>query len=287
MNYEKPQNENETLNADEQRLREICLSLKKVDAPMDFDFKLKARIADSKASGFQPRFGFAFRYAMPALALIMFLGLLAYNSVFWSSPNNQIIAGGNSEPVSPALPQNSAVSSFAPSEIKEISNENSAALPSNQNFPKVPERAVAERRPQNIRFEKKRELKNDNFKGSNTSAFRIAPVIEPKDFEPENVPQNSQNNESQNIEKIKLTSVKEILSTNGINADFENGKWTVKSVGANSLGESSGVKEDDIIEAIDNQPLSAETVFNKTAGGKTITVTRKGEKSPLTLRIKQ
>ncbi len=285
MSYEKPKNENETLSDDERRLREICLSLKKVDAPKDFDFKLRARIADSKASDFQPRFGFAFRYAMPALALIMFLGLLAYNSGFWSSPNNQIIAGGNSETVSPTLPQNSVVSSFAPSETKETSNENSAALPSNQNLPKVPERIVAEKRPQNSRIEKKRESKNDNFKGSDTSTFKIAPVIQP--IEPENVPQNSQNNESQNIEKINLTSVKEILSTNGINADFENGKWTVKSVRANSLGESSGVKENDIIEAIDDQPLSAETVFNKTAGGKTITVTRKGEKSPFKLRIKQ
>ena len=73
----------------------------------------------------------------------------------------------------------------------------------------------------------------------------------------------------------------------GINADFENGKWKVKSVTANSLGESSGVMKDDIIEAIDNQSLASEIIKSKTFSGKTITVTRNGEKLQIKLRNKQ
>ena len=96
------------------------------------------------------------------------------------------------------------------------------------------------------------------------------------------LPQNPQN-----VENPNSISVKDVLSINGINADFENGKWTVKSVTANSIGESSGVKENDIIEAIDNQPLSGETINGKTFSGKTITVVRNGGKSQIKLRNKQ
>ena len=99
---------------------------------------------------------------------------------------------------------------------------------------------------------------------------------------PRSVPQNSQDNEASNP-----LPVREVLSQNGINADFENGRWTVKSVTPNSLGDSSGVKQNDVIEEIDNQPVSGATVFNKIVNGKTITVTRNGQKSIIKLRNKQ
>jgi C-terminal processing protease CtpA/Prc len=107
-------------------------------------------------------------------------------------------------------------------------------------------------------------------------------LIQPDNFvkksEPQNLPANQ---ESSPI------SVKEILSIMGINVELENGKWKVRSVTANGVGESSGVRADDIVEAIDEQPLSSETVFNKIVKGKKMTVTRKGEKSQLELRNKQ
>jgi len=279
MITEEPKNETEILNADEQKIREMCCSLKKVDAPKDFDFKLKARIANTKTSDFQPRFGFAFRYAMPVLALIFVVGLLAYNGGFWSSTDNKIIAESSISLTNPALPQNTLVSNFSPPEQK--TNENSAVLPANYASPKLPEKTqVAENIPPTPKKDL-RENKQDS-KGGSTD-FMLTPY-NPKqpNFNSNSVLPNPQNNE-----KSAPMPVKDVLSTNGINATLENGKWTVKSVTANSLGESSGVKENDIIEAIDNQPLSAETVFNKTVNGKILTITRNGLKSQLTLRNKQ
>lgn len=282
MNYEKPQNDTEILSADEQRLREICLSLKKVDAPNDFDFTLKARIASANPSDLQPRFGFAFRYAFPALALIFVLGLLAYNSGFWSSPNNQIIAGGNPETVTPALPRNTAVSNITvPDKPEPPIGTVVNSIPDSQKLPKKPEPQTA----QNIiKTPKKdlREVKNNSGGGSKVLSLTPDVPLQPNFTTPVIVPKTTQSQE-----ESKPIPVKEVLSINGINADFENGRWTVKSVTANSLGESSGVKENDVIEAIDDQPLSADTVFNKTAGGKTITVTRSREKLRINLRNKQ
>jgi hypothetical protein len=280
MNYEHPKNEPESLSADEQKLREFCCSLEKVEAPKDFDFKVKARIANAKPRDFQPRFAFALRYAVPALALILVFGLLAYNSGIWSSNDKPFVVENQNAPPNPILPPNGAAVNFSTPE--QTTNSNSTVLPATPNSLKVPENELAAGNSKSPKAAKKRELKNDNFNGSGTSTFRIAEVIQPKGFEQKTLVQNPQNDEKENP-----MPVKEVFSQMGINADFENGKWRVKSVTANSVGESSGVKENDIIEAIDDQPLTAETVFNKTAGGKSITVTRNGEKSQIRLRNKQ
>ena len=276
---EKSQNEKEILSADEQKVREMCLSLKKAEAPADFDFRLKARIASAKPSDFQPRFGFALRYGLPALALILVLGILAFNGGFLSSKDNQFVAESSTPPQNPVLPQNSAVSNIAPAETP---SQNPAVSLPNQSLPKAPQTEVAVSPPKKSEVDKRRAFRKDNFKGSVDKSFKAAPDIRPKGFDPKVIPQNLPN-----IEPSNPIPVKEVLSQNGINADLENGKWKVKSVTANSVGESSGVKENDVIEAIDNQPLSAETVFIKTVKGQTITVTRNGEKSQFKLRGKQ
>jgi len=280
MVTQESKTETEILSADEQKLREMCCSLKKIDAPNDFDFKLKARIANTNPRDFQPRFGFAVRYAMPALALIFVLGLLfAYSGGFWSSNDGKTIAESSIGTTNPASPQNSAVSSFTAPEQK--TDENSAVLPANQESPKTPEKAqVAETI---LRTPKKdpRENKKDFNGGSKDFGFTRDIPKQPS-FNSNSVLPNPQMDE-----KFVPMSVRDVLIINGIDADLENGKWTVKSVRANSLAESSGIKENDIIEAIDSQSLSAETVFNKTVNGKILTVTRNGLKSQIKLQNKQ
>lgn len=280
MNYEHPNNDTEILSADEQKLREICRTLKSVDAPKDFDFKLKARIANSKAGDFQPRRRFVpvMRYALPALALILVLGLLAYNGGFLSSGNNSTIAGSPVAPSSITLPENSAVSSFTPR--AQTANVNAAILPLTQNSPKPNE--VAVRQPKKAETGITRRPMQNEMGGSTDQSAKKATIITPENNMLQSIPQDSQDNRTANP-----IPVREVLLQNGINADFENGRWTVKSVTPNSLGESSGVKPNDVIEEIDSQPLSGATVFNKIVNGKTVTVTRNGQKSLIRLRLKQ
>lgn len=73
----------------------------------------------------------------------------------------------------------------------------------------------------------------------------------------------------------------------GINAEFESGKWTVKSLTPNGIGEASGVKENDVIEAIEDKLLAAEVIYGKSLSVKTITVSRAGGKSKIELRGKR
>jgi hypothetical protein len=280
MNYETSKNEPETLSADDLKVGEMCRTLERIEAPKDFDFKLTARIANAKASDFAPRRRFipALSYALPALALILVLGLLAYNGGFFPAGNNSAVAVSPVAPQTVDLPQNRAVSNFTPS--SETANANAAVLPLNQDSPKPKEIAVSQQKKSETEATRRRP---ENVGGGSTlQSLTNSRTIMPRFNIPPSVPQNSQTDENPNP-----ITVSEVLSQMGINANFDNGKWSVKSVTPNSLGDSSGVRQNDVIEEIDNQTVSGTTAFNKIVNGKTVTVTRGGQKIVIQLRNKQ
>ena len=280
MSYQEIKNEPEILSADDQKLREMCLSLKKIDAPANFDFRLKARIAGSQKSDFQPRFGFAFRYALPAFALIFAFVFLAYNSGFFASENKNAIAE-NAPVKTPEQPQNSiAADSSAPVLIEKTitdsvaANNNSAIAKVIENPPKKSVETISPT-PRKKIFEKEK----DSVGGSKDFGSTGETVKQPN-FNVNIAPK------FQNGERNNLIAVENILSINGINAEFENGKWKVKSVAPNSLGESSGIKQNDVIEAVDEVLLSGKNIKGDSFKGKEITITRDGEKKTIKLQNK-
>jgi len=284
MNYENPNNETEILSADERKLREMCFALKKVEAPGDFHFKLKARLARSKKSDFAPRrFGFAPRYALPALALFLVFGWLAYSGGFFASNNNPEVAGKPAETLPPnPVPQETAVAEgFSPPPAPPVPSPTAAVLTANQTLPKSDARETAPRRVRTVGFEEKRAPRNGVSSNSAVQALKSAPVLAPINSASQPLAPDAGNDE-----KTGRLSVREALSKMGIGVDLENGKWTVKAVRAGSAGEMSGVKVNDVIEAIDDQPLAAGTVFDEAVEGKTMTVTRNGEKARVMLRAK-
>ena len=219
MNYEKSQNETENLSADELKLRELCRSLKKTDAPHDFDFKLKARIANAAPSDYKPRYGFALRYALPALAVILVLGLLAFNGAFYSPGNDPSIAAGSVAPqnsASSAPPQNTAVSNSVPAPF--VKEPESVTVVSNTGVPKTPEKT----QPQfaGLQNPKAGSQKKDSGGGSK--------VLSLKPNEQFRFNSNSVVPKPQNIEQANPMPVKDVLSQIGVDADLENGKWKVK-----------------------------------------------------------
>jgi hypothetical protein len=279
MNDQEVKNEPEMVSADDRKLREMCLSLKRIDAPKDFDFKLKARIAKTNPGKFQPRFGWAFRYALPVLAIVMLATVLAYNSGFWSSPENKSVAA--TSPVdelknSASLPDNNLVAvQISPS--SSDSNSDNANVPAPKS-PKLPENEIAQSNLAQVKHEKKSVESKDNSSGSRDFSSTNGTVEQPK------FNSNLSPRIPESFIKTNPTSIQSILSDIGIKAALENGKWTVKSVTPNGMTERSGVKKDDVIEAIDDQPISSETKFDKTFSGKTITVSREGKKLEIKLQ---
>jgi len=79
-------------------------------------------------------------------------------------------------------------------------------------------------------------------------------------------------------------SVREVLQTIGIDADFADGGWRVRSAADRSVSGRSGVRAGDFVEAIDDKVLTETTVFRGMGSGKTLRVRRDGKQLTLNLR---
>ena len=78
----------ETLNADDEKLRQMLGGLKKVGAPKNFDFHLKARIANAKPEDFRkPLLLPWLRYVLPLCVIVLLAGFAIFNLSF--SAGNQ------------------------------------------------------------------------------------------------------------------------------------------------------------------------------------------------------
>src|SRR5688500_18285244 len=93
MRYED-RTDKERLNADDARISSLLRGLRRVDAPADFDFKLKARIANASpartaSAGLFP----VLKFAAPLLLLLPIVGFFITNGLF--SSDQASIPGGN------------------------------------------------------------------------------------------------------------------------------------------------------------------------------------------------
>nr|MDQ3373175.1 hypothetical protein [Acidobacteriota bacterium] len=69
------------------RIWQMIDGLGRVDAPKDFDFRLKAQIAKANANDFKPRFLPALRYVLPLSAIVLVFALVVFNAVFLNDKN--------------------------------------------------------------------------------------------------------------------------------------------------------------------------------------------------------
>jgi C-terminal processing protease CtpA/Prc len=79
-------------------------------------------------------------------------------------------------------------------------------------------------------------------------------------------------------------SPKDVLETFGIRADFDSTGWKVASVKPNSVAYKAGVKAGDIVEALNDQPLTDRTVLGRKVTGTSVRVRRDGQSIKLELK---
>lgn len=248
-----PLGENEILSGDEEKICELLSNLQRIDAPKDFDFQLKARIANAKPQDFRaaPRLFPILRYAAPLGLAIIVLAVVVINGLYSLDNNSVPTVAGNYIQKSPEKvdfpvsgpPNTVAITETTPpttnTEIFLVVAVNSVK-PEKRTFSRDSELAGNTKKPKSL------EIQTKNNGGSLVQSSGNPNVLLPNGFSPNN-----------------SYSVKEILSINGIEADFSSKKWKVKSVMQNSIAERSGVKVNDVIEAINDRKLSAETVASE------------------------
>jgi len=267
MNQRESENgidERDAFDNESSKVAALLSALPRVEAPANFEFLVKARIAEGAA----PRASLVpfLKLAAPlSLVLVVALFLIFYSgrvpqdddvSVREATPSAPIVEVAPAEPMTVSGPRISDPIAVSP---ERVSSE--------------PERSGPVRRTTNS------APANRSHGGSVDRTLESANMIMPPGFESVN-PRNR--NSNANIGGTGVP-VRDVLDTLGVSGDFLNGGWKVRSAAPNSLAQRAGVRSGDVIEAIDGQPLMESTTFKGQFSPKTLRVRRND--NTLTLRI--
>lgn len=286
----------EILSLEEKKLRNLIGDLKRVDAPKDFDFRLKARIANAKLSDFQPRFLPVFRYVLPLSIILVIFAFVVVNGLYF--PDNLTVSQITedvpqikSEQINPPrIPSVTApivdfdtvskdeetVAEKPPAKLETAKIEQDIKLSANKpQFIAVKSPTTVPKKNQIVK-----EVKNDNGGGSRDIASSSPKNILPTGININSTPENLTNDEI----KQPLNN-QEILSQIGIEAIFTDVGWMVRSIKKDSLAERIGMKAGDLVEAINGKKLTDKLVDSEAIEVKTLTILRGGKMIEITPQI--
>jgi len=277
-----PNNNDEILSLEDEKVRKMIGDLKRIDAPKDFDFRLKARIANATSTNFQPRFLPVLRYILPLSTILVIFVFVILNGLYF--PDNQAVSlvAENIPPTN--IEQKSPL-------VMPLANEQVVAKDENLVVEDTPIKQAVKPladKPQFMAVKSpttnpKKNLivkdKKDNGGGSRDSALSVSPI----NITPKGIDLNPTQANPPNTETSKPLNAQQILSQLGIEAVFSDSSWKVKAV--DSLSKGSGVKVGDVIEAIDGEKLTDKPLSAKTVEVKKLTILRGAEKIEISLRI--
>ncbi len=307
MNYKELKNKSEnteTLGADDEKLRRLLGSLKRVEAPKNFDFKLKARIAGGQPQNYRkPIFAPVLRYVLPLCVVVMLAAFVAFNMS--SATDNQDVAtsaGKIQPPQNAATPVDQTSTSPVPSGIvpaaiaatnaaSEAVNQTESrqipvALPSSPKFAAernetkfVAAKIPAGKSARNNINQTKPSV-DGGFEGTRDITQKIDEPLQLKGINPA-----AQKTNADNFARGSI-SLRGILAEIGIEADVVEKNWTILSVKSETPAMRSGLKSGDIIQSIDDKNLSPEIETVQSFTGKTFRITRGGKLMIIELNTK-
>jgi len=251
----KGMDELEIIDADHKKVSAMLSALPRAEAPANFEFRVKAGIAKGSPSQF------AFLPLLKTAApLALILVALMFGIFYYERPSDQINNVALSGPPAPAA---------APSEPAPAPSLPAAVIP-RVSEPVQAERAVVE--PNRISERRRVSVPQNRSQGGSVDRIiHQANVIMPPGFESAN-PQNRNANTA--APSTTGTPVRDVLGMFGIDGDFGDGGWRVRSVKENSFGSRTKIAAGDVIESIDGQSVKSETRLK--SGAKTFTVRRAG-----------
>jgi hypothetical protein len=261
--YIGKQGETEVLGADEQKISDLLGGLKRVDAPANFEFRLKSRIANTRPEDLRPRLIPVLGYAAP-LVLVLIVGTYLVVTGVYTVDQNSVADVEQAQPVA------DLTESTLPNPAPVAENEQPA--PNNELQAASREETTVgntERISDTPKVPKKVSRSDDDPGGSFDTGLGSPKVILPKSLSP---------NEPARI------SIREILSTIGVQAAFDGGSIKVSSVVENNRAGRSGIEAGDILETINGRPVTGATMFDSPFTATSVGVRRGGKSIQITLR---
>lgn len=251
--------------SDEQMIAQILGDLRRVEAPSDFEFRLKARIANAKPSESRPASLFpVLKYAVPLALLLFVTAGVILNSTYNRPVDNGAVAAIDAPAPEPekqvsteAEPAGNSLNSI----LADGRDQGTAERPKT---PAVPGGPV--RNPEVATGPRSEGPRVRIFTGGNDRLPRV-----PKEFTVTPNPSLTNTNQA----SAKSDDVRQALSSIGVAVELEGGAWQVRSVGP-GRGSELGVRPGDRVEAIDGQRINADTAFRDGFRLTTMTVRRDG-----------
>lgn len=266
------------LSADERKICDLIGKLDRVECPKDFDFRLKARIANANGKDFQPSIWQTARYILPAAACVLIVAFVMVQGGMFSaeSPATTTIAATNPN-IQPFDSRSENAQKFT------VSNPTEPVIAA------VPNRSVQSntfsnmdvslKNPPESRVMRKVSPDDKSTMSRVLSVGQNRKPLNPNGFNPENIKPRVE--ENQNNKPADLSGFFDIA---GLKTEFVGGKLRVKSVGENTMADKSGIKAGDFIEAVEDVKISQSgTNLQSNSIGK-ITISRSGQIIEITLR---
>lgn len=253
----------ENLSDADKKLCRMLGALEKMEAPKDFDFHLKARIANANPKAYQP--GLVRRYAYVMSVSTLALALIAagfygnfYGTAETTTAENETPPAQQQtvQPQTVTIPQVAAAE--PPTTNPEATASTNTAVITTQRTPTVPPTMAFDQKTDE-RKTVYREAKENNVKpksdGSIDRAVEGADAITPRGINPKG---NSSN--SGDLNKTEDFQPRDILKTLGAETVVENGVLKVKNVQPNSPAANSGLKADDVIDTLNGQKVTGRPI---------------------------
>jgi membrane-associated protease RseP (regulator of RpoE activity) len=229
---------------DNDQVAGLLHTLKRVEAPADFDVRVRARIA----AGRPERSGFGIpvfvRYAVPIVLLVVVGGYFGYRAMRVAVPV--------SEPVVAVIPKTDAAPAAQPPTAAQPAvpmNATSATLANKERDNSVT--AIQAKKP--VR-------RNERTGWSSDEAVRESRRLSPQGEVP----------------------VLDMLTNIGVRGAVESGG--LKVAAATGIADRSGIKAGDVIESVDGKSVMQKNSVKGTAAGKIVRVTRDGKSVDVVLK---
>lgn len=289
----------ETFRSESQQLSRIISSLPKIEAPKDFGFGFKAKLAESKLKKPLSPLWQTLRYLLPLTAAALIFGFVIVNSSLFAPTSSPQIAEKKGD-------INQKVASTDKALIDETQDVSDELVSDNKD--KVLEEAPTEKKEKSITTEEKKappEIAENTQKSfektdpgedeilskeirpekkspdisTRDNAVKPPKIINPRGINPDKPIVNPQMSQT-----AKSFTAMEILSQLGIETSNEKGRLKVNSIKQNSAGANSGVKVGDVVIAIDGQKITSKPLKNRSVQGKTLRVQRNYKELSITIK---
>lgn len=263
----------ENLSQSDKKLCQMLGSLEKVEAPKDFEFHLKARIANASPKAYQPGFARRYAYVMSVSTLAVALIVVGFYGNFSGTTDlsNTNTGSNNAFQPQPEQTQQAVVEpqpeSTAPVVNTPVSQPKESVLagsPKNE-----------ERRPEPVNT-------NQGAKRSQDRALSSANVLTPEGIKPDDKPFVS----PRNLDKNEDFETREVFRTLGVETVLEKGVLKIKNVQPNSPAAKSGLKADDVIDTLDGKKVSGRSIRGTKIEVKKVGVKRGAETVEIDLQSK-